>query len=141
MGGLRIVFLYNDKNATNNADWLSVVDECKINSSTERVSKILPNVELKDNDVIVSFDVASLFTNVPVLKAIEDCTELFFFSGKYNVPPVDRDTFKELLVLCSSKGVLLSSRWVNPPAPHLANAWLSKFNDTIRDNATFYSRY
>jgi len=39
------------------AEWLSVIDECKINSSTEKISNSLPGIQLKDNDVIMSFDV------------------------------------------------------------------------------------
>ena len=29
----------------------------------------------------------------------------------------------------------------SPPAPHLANGWLSQFDPIIRDNATIYERY
>jgi len=29
----------------------------------------------------------------------------------------------------------------SPPAPHLVNAWMNKFDSAIRDNATLYSRY
>jgi hypothetical protein len=32
-------------------------------------------------------------------------------------------------------------RWVAPPAPHLANGWLSKYDNTIREDASIYARY
>ena len=52
------------------ADWLSVLDECKINSSTKQISDHLYHVELKDDEEVVSFCVKSLYTNVPVTEAI-----------------------------------------------------------------------
>jgi len=70
------------------------------------------------------------------MEAIEDSTNLLF-SGKYNRPPVDRETFKELLKLCSSNVIMLTNEGYfkqvdsqamgSPPALHLANAWMNKF--------------
>ena len=37
----------------------------------------------------VSFDVSSLYTNVPVYEAMEECTNLLY-SGSYKKPPVDK---------------------------------------------------
>ena len=73
------------------------------------------------------------------------------FSGKYPKPPVDRDTFIELVKLCSCNVILLSSdgyyRQIDglamgsPPAPLLANGWLSKFDSIVKDSAKLYTRY
>ena len=136
--------------ATQIADWLSVVDECKINSSTEKISNKLQDIKINEDEQIISFDIVALYTNVPVLEAIDDCTNLLY-SGKYRPPPVDRDTFKELLSLCCSNVLSLTNEGYfrqidglamgSPPAPHLANAWLSKFDATIRDDAKLFSRY
>eukprot|EP00794_Sanderia_malayensis_P010390 gene10390-11471_t len=130
--------------------WLSVVEECNINSSTKIISDSLSDIKLKENDELVSFDVTSLYTNVPLHEAIDDCTELLY-SGRYEEPPVDRETFKELVSICSCNVLMLTSdgyyRQVNglamgsPPAPMLANGWMSKFDSLIRDEATLYSRY
>ena len=57
---------------------------------------------------MVNFDVTSLYTNVLVAEAIEECTSLLN-SGKYRKPPVDRATFKELLTLCSCDVYLLTN--------------------------------
>ena len=81
--------------ATQMADWLSVVGECKINSSTERISTNLRDIQINEDEQLISFDIVSLYTNVPVLEAINDCTNLLY-SGNYRPPPVSRDTFKEL---------------------------------------------
>ena len=58
------------------ADWLSVVPECNINSSTNEVADKLSDILLPDNTEIVSFDVVSLYTNVPVDEAIQVCSNL-----------------------------------------------------------------
>ena len=77
-------------------EWLSVVDECKNNSSTRSISKSLSNIQLHEDEVLVSFDLVSLYTNVMVTEAIDVCTDLLY-SGKYTLPPVNKSTFKELL--------------------------------------------
>ena len=46
------------------ADWLFVVDKCKINSSTKLIAESLKNIRLEENEGIISFDVSSLHTNV-----------------------------------------------------------------------------
>ena len=40
--------------------WLSVVEECNINSSTKVISDSLSDIKLKENDELVTFDVTSL---------------------------------------------------------------------------------
>ena len=52
-------------------------------------------VKLEEDEVIVSFDVTSLYTNVPVREAIDVCADLLYF-GKYELPPVD----KQMLKIC-----------------------------------------
>ena len=132
------------------ATWLSVVNECKINSSTKGISDMLPDVKIKEGHEMVSFDVTSLYTNVPLLEAIDECTNLLF-SGKYQKPPVDRETFHLLTVLCSCNVIMLTNDGLyrqtdglamgSPPAPLLANGWLRKFDDTIKGDADVYTRY
>ena len=132
------------------AEWLSVVPECNINSSSKQISESLPSIRLNENHVIVSFDVCSLYTNVPVVEAIDYCTELLY-SGKYPLPPIDKDTFRELTVLCSSNVIMSTNNGYfrqvdglamgSPPAPLLANGWLSRFEPRMKENATLYSRY
>ena len=132
------------------AKWLFVVEECNVNSSTNEISDKLSNIELNENEELVSFDVKSLYTNVPLQEAINDCTELLY-SGKYAKPPVDRTTFKELVILCSSDVVLLSNgeyykqvdglAMGSLPAPLLANELMNKYDKEIKGEAKLYSRY
>ena len=77
-----------------------MVPECIINTSSESISSHLSEIELPDGHEVVSFDIASLYTNVPVNEAIDDCTELRF-SGRYEKPPVDKETFREMLKICN----------------------------------------
>ena len=61
---------------------LSVVEECQINSSTKSVSDSLKDITVEEDEEMISFDVWSLYTNVPVHEAITKCTKLLY-SGKY----------------------------------------------------------
>ena len=99
---------------------------------------------------MISFDVSSLYTNVPVEEAVDICADLLY-SGKHPKPPVDKKTFKELVRLCTCDvlmkihngfyrqidGLAMGS----PSAPLLANGWLSKFDPNIREDAKLYHRY
>jgi len=80
----------------------------------------------------VSFDVSSLYTNVPVTEAITICSDLLF-SGRYKLPLVSKETFIKLAKIASC-GVTISIHrgyfkqtgldglaMGSPPAPHLAN--------------------
>jgi len=128
--------------------WLSVVTECNINSSTQIIANQLEKIELNEDDQLISFDVTSLYTNVPLQEAIHDCTELLY-SGQYQKPSVDRETFKELVTLCSVNVLMLTNDGYysqvdglamgSPPALQLANGWMSKFDEEIKGNATLYS--
>ena len=119
------------------AEWLSVVPECNINSSTKKISDTLKKVVLPEDNEVVSFDVSSLYTNVPVLEAIEVCTD-HLYNSTHKQPPVDRDTFTTLAKIASCN-VLMSTHdgyyqqidglaMGSPPAPHLANGWMSQFD-------------
>ena len=110
----------------------------------------MKDIRLNANDVIISFDVKSLYTNVPVNEAIDDCTNLLY-SGKYPEPPVDKETFKSMLEISSCNVVMLTHEGYyrqvdglamgSPPAPLLANGWMSKFDDKIKGDAIIYARY
>ena len=132
------------------AEWLSAVDECKINSSTKQISDSLKHIKLEQDEELVSFDVSSLYTNVPVIEAINVCTELLF-SGKYDLPPVDKETFIELAKVASCDVVMSTHRGYyrqvdglamgSPPAPHFANGWLSQYDGTIKGDSKLFTRY
>ncbi|XP_066932617.1 voltage-dependent calcium channel subunit alpha-2/delta-3-like [Clytia hemisphaerica] len=131
-------------------DWLSVVSECNINTSTKEVSESLDEIELDEDAEIVSFHVVSLYTNVPVDDAIQVCSDLLY-DGDYPKPPVDKQTFIELLTICSKDVIMLTDDGFyrqtdglamgSPPAPMLANGWMSTFETKISEGSKIYNRY
>jgi len=132
------------------ADWLASVPECQINSSTQKISEQLSSHTLSEDEELVSFDVSSLYTNVPVTEAIDVCADLLFREGAEK-PPVDKNTFIELAKIASCNVVMSTHDGYyqqvdglamgSPPAPPLANGWMSQYDGDIRGNARLFSRY
>ena len=77
------------------ADWLSIVPEAQINSSSKKVCDNISTVNLDEDEVVISFDVSSLYTNVPVQESIQLAADRLY-SGDFQLPPVDKDTFVQL---------------------------------------------
>ena len=130
------------------AAWLALVPECCINTSTQKMNNELRK-NVGENDVLISFDVSSLYTNVPVNESIEYCAELLF--KKIAIQSIDKDTFIKLAKLACCDVVFMSHDGVyvqkdglamgSPPAPHLANGWMSQFDPIIKDKSSLYERY
>ena len=126
------------------AEWLEAVPECKINSSTKDVCDRLSKVKLENDEELVSFDVSSLYTNVPLIESIETCTDLLFRDNMKKIP-VQKSAFLELakkgscevIMSTHDDGLAMGSQ----PAPHLANGWMSKFDGRIQENAKLFTRY
>ncbi len=70
----------------------------RINSSSKQVADKMRTVELEDDEVMVSFDVTSLYTNVPVKEAIQIAAN-WLYAGDIKTPPVDKETFIQLTEL------------------------------------------
>ena len=105
---------------------------------------------MTEDEEVVNFDVSSLYTNVPVMEAIEICTE-HLYSREQKHPPIDWNTFI-ILAKIASCDVLMSTHdgyykqvdglaMGSPHAPHLANGWMSQFDNTIKGEAVLYARY
>ena len=71
--------------------WLSVIPESQIRCSNKEVVDKIKQVTLEDDEIIISFDVTSLYTNVPVDEAIQEAAEILY-SGSVTTPPVDKRT-------------------------------------------------
>ena len=130
--------------------WLSVIPCSQIRCKNKDVVDKIKEMTLDDDEVMVSFDVSSLYTNVPVDEAIHEAADLLY-SGNLTPPPVDKETFVKLLELACKDVVMLTHdgyyRQTDglamgaKPAPPLANIWLSKYEPDIQDTATFFERY
>ena len=70
------------------ASWLSNIPECRINTSTEKVTSELQDISLSSEETLVSFDVTSLYTNVPVKESIQVCADLLF--NKMSIEGIDK---------------------------------------------------
>ena len=119
-----------------------MVLEYNIQTSSYKVSKHLTNIALAQDDILISFDVTSLYKNAPV-KVIEHCQDLLY--DKIPMESIDKETFITLarLACCvvvfqthdgyytQIHGLAMGS----PPAPHLANGWISYFGNTIRGHS------
>ena len=132
------------------AFWLSHIPESKTNCSTKTICDSLKDIKLADNETVVSFDVSSLYTNVPVLEAIELSADMMY-NKKNATPPVSKETFISLAKIASCNVIMSTHDGLyqqidglamgSPPAPHLANIWMSQFDSTIQGASTFYNRY
>ena len=60
------------------------------------IFQILGNHRLSNNECLVSFDIVSLYTNVPVLEAIDVCSDLLY---KNRFLEIDKETFKKDLLV------------------------------------------
>ena len=116
--------------------------------------KTLKNTKLQPNRKLISFDVKSLYTNVPVNEAIEmAATKLFDGENNENREKmeVDKETFIALakldctdVVFSSPSGYFRQKEGLAmgiQPAPMLANIWMSAFEETVKEDALIFARY
>ena len=128
---------------------LALVPECQINSSTQKVSAQLKDIHLQPEECLISLDVVSLYTNVPVRESIQVCADLLF--DTITMTSMDKETFIVLAELACCNVVFSTHRGYftqvdglamgSPPAPQLANGWLSRYESTIKANSCLYERY
>ena len=69
------------------ADWIGGLPQARINCHVAGVKDSLCNLKLNSDEKLVSLDVVSLFTNVPVQETILLCAD-FLNSGDFAQPPL-----------------------------------------------------
>ena len=122
--------------------FVSRIPECNINTNTKDICETLKEIELEDDEELISFDVSSLYTNVPVMESIRDVADLLYRPmAKHGAPNFSKETFIELATIASCNVVMLTHDGYYkqieglamgaPLAPYLANAWMSKFDPLI----------
>ena len=102
----------------------------------------LKTVTLVADEVVISFDVISLYTNVPVKEAIQEAAERLYCSN-VKAPPVDKETFIILATLFCNNVLMQTHDGTykqndglamgSPPAPLLSSS--------IRDDAELFDCY
>ena len=124
------------------AEWLKKLPEANINTKVKDVQTALSALHLEDDEEIVSLDVESLFTNVPVHETISLAAELLYADENDDTPDIDKETFVTLLEMVSVN-VMFTSRTCDyyrqidgvamgsPVGPLLANIFLSQYDSEI----------
>ena len=124
--------------------------------STDNFLKKLNEFEIRPNDYCVSFDVTSLFTNVPLKQTIQIIADHIYSNEAKLTPTFSKECFIKLLMIATggmfiyrdeifrqTDGVAMG----NPLAPTLANFFLGYleksqiFNTTSDFYPAFYVRY
>ena len=123
-----------------------------LNSTSNFLDK-LDNFQIKPGDKMVSFDVVSLFTNVPLISTIELITERVYQSASH--PPFSRTVFKNMMKTATQgyflfndtlyqqvDGVIMGS----PLGPTMANFFLAVLetewlSEAGGHNPALYLRY
>ena len=108
--------------------------------STDRFLNDLHKYDFSPDDKVVSFDVVSLYTNIPLLETIEIISESVYDENSVIVPPFPKLIFKKLLTIATQgmfmykdklykqiDGVAMGS----PLGPSLANSFLGFLEKTI----------
>jgi hypothetical protein len=123
--------------------------------NTENFVTALKELRLSGPTVMASFDVVSLFTNVPLDETNKIAIDKMY-SGDNN-PPFDKSTFSKLLNIASSQSVFLFDSVLykqidgcsmgGPLSPTLANIFMCHYEDLWIENCPihfkplFYKRY
>lgn len=121
------------------SDFINVLDSHKSNMSTD--------------DFIVSFDVESLFTNVPLTEVIEIAADCVYSSSSVNRPPFSIKHFKHLLKLATNGIFMFNNEYYkqidgvamgNPLGPTLANIFMAFHEEkwqNLPHSPVVYCRY
>ena len=129
--------------------WLETLPEAKINTSSIDIKKRIMELELDEDEILISLDVKSLYTNVPVLESIRLATQLAY--EQETTPDMEPEVFSRLLKLATNDVYLLhNGTWFRQTdglamgsklALFLANIWMSSFEDEIAGKPSLQDSY
>ena len=122
------------------AKYFDEIEGANIETNTQMAREILEKTELDSDESIISFDVKSLYTNVPLKEAVEIAPRRLY--EQVNPPETSRKTMKKLLNLAVSKvhfkcnglwyvqkdGLAMGASL----AVILANFWLKKYEPALK---------
>ena len=113
-----------------------------LNSTQDFLYKI-NDFPLKGYEHMVSYDVVSLFTNVPLLETIDIVIKYVYGGNSITTPPFGKDVFRKMLLLCSQSYSMYNDdlyQQINgvsmggPLAPSLANIFLADLENKLLDD-------
>ena len=100
----------------------------------------LKQFQFSRNQVMVSFDVVSLFTNVPLSETTELIADRIYTEDNPNAAPFNRDIFKKLMFLATQGIFMFNNRLYeqidevtmgSPLGPTLDNFFLGHLKEKI----------
>ena len=125
------------------ANLLAALSKLKFTiANTKEFVKYTQRQKVPDGQRMVSFDVASLFTNVP----LEETIEKWFWKGyiKKIITDIPKQEIKELLILCTKKVHFIFSNKIyievnnvamrSTLSPVLANIFMAKLETSVIPN-------
>ena len=83
------------------AKFFDNIDGVNIEKNTEEARETIENIALDPDETIISLDVKSLYTNIPVKEAIEIALQKLY--SQESPPEIQRATMKRLLSMAVSK--------------------------------------
>lgn len=107
-------------------------------ASTDEFLENLKQSVFAPTDTIVSFDVVSLYTNIPLAETINIVVEDLYSEKSKKVPPVEKDVFKRLLEIATGGMFLYKDKLFKqidgvamggPLGPSLANFFLGHIEE------------
>ena len=125
-----------------------------LNSTTDFLEK-LKKIKIQPGDKMISFDVRSLFTNIPLLETIQIIADYLYSDSAVLTPPFEKETFISLLKIATG-GLFMHRDTIfqqtdgvtmgNPLGVTLANFFMAHceeliFNSVTQFFPTFYARY
>ena len=124
--------------------------EANIRSDRKDVPKTIQTSKLDDDEVIVSLDIKSLFTKVPLCKGIDYTVDLLY-STNHAPAGINNSTFKILLEMVSKDVIMQTHRGYfkqidgvalgSSVGPLLAYIFVSKYDSELGSFSKFYYRY
>ena len=125
--------------------------------SSERFVNELNSIKPRQSDVCVSFDIKSLYTNVPLQEVVNDVANVLYEENSDSVfkNNIKKRVFKNILNVCSESVFLYKEKVYkqidglsmgSPLAPLLANWFVAKIEKNILEDPSivqpkFYRRY
>ena len=127
----------------------SIPDKYMLSSTYHFIEK-LKQVKVQSHQILVSFDVVSLFINVPLEEITQIVANYLFDKDNPNTPPMEKHAFIKLMKLATQGMFLYSGELFkqidgvamgSPLGPTLANFFLANLENKLLNKANgFYSK-
>ena len=117
----------------------SIPDKYMLSSTNHFIEK-LKQVNVQSHQILVSFNVVSLFTNVPLAETIQIIANYLFGKDNPNTPPMEKHAFIKLMKLATQGMFLYNGELFkqidavamrSPPGPTLANFFLENLENKL----------